>query len=107
VLVPGSMGTRSFLLLGQEKAMTESFGSSCHGAGRRMSRTRAKKEIQGAELKRRLTAQGIVVNVGKLSALAEEAPEAYKDVDEVVEVIHQAGIAKRIAHFRPVAVIKG
>jgi len=107
VLVPGSMGTRSFLLLGQEKAMSESFGSSCHGAGRRMSRTRAKKEIQGAELKRRLTAQGIVMNVGKLSALAEEAPEAYKDVDEVVEVIHQAGIAKKVAHFRPVAVIKG
>ena len=107
VLVPGSMGTRSFLLMGGEKAMAESFGSSCHGAGRRMSRTRAKKEIQGAELKQRLNAQGIVVNVGKLSALAEEAPEAYKDVNEVVDVIHQAGIARKIAHFRPVAVIKG
>jgi tRNA-splicing ligase RtcB len=107
VLVPGSMGTRSFLLLGQEKAMAESFGSSCHGAGRRMSRTRARKEIQAPELKRRLAAQGIVINVGKLWGLAEEAPEAYKDVDEVVEVIHQAGIAKKIAHFRPVAVIKG
>jgi tRNA-splicing ligase RtcB len=107
VLVPGSMGTRSFLLLGQEKAMEESFGSSCHGAGRRMSRTKAKQQIAGGELKRRLAAQGITVNVGKLSDLAEEAPEAYKDVDEVVEVIHQAGIAKKIAHFRPVAVIKG
>jgi len=107
VLVPGSMGTRSFLLVGQEKAMQESFGSSCHGAGRRMSRTRAKKEVQGAELKQRLAAQGILVNVGKLSALAEEAPEAYKDVNEVVDVIHAAGIAKKVAHFRPVAVIKG
>ncbi len=107
VLVPGSMGTRSFLLQGAEKAMEESFGSSCHGAGRRMSRTRAKKEIQGAALKQRLNAQGIVVNVGKLSGLAEEAPEAYKDVNEVVDVIHAAGIAKKIAHFRPVAVIKG
>ena len=107
VLVPGSMGTRSFLLVGQEKAMEESFGSSCHGAGRRMSRTRAKKEVQGGELKKRLEAQGITVNVGKLSGLAEEAPEAYKDVDEVVEVIHRAGIAKKVAHFRPVAVIKG
>jgi len=107
VLVPGSMGTRSFLLVGQEKAMLESFGSSCHGAGRRMSRTRAKKEVQGGELKKRLEAQGITVNVGKLSGLAEEAPEAYKDVDEVVDVIHRAGIAKKVAHFRPVAVIKG
>ena len=107
VLVPGSMGTRSFLLVGQEKAMQESFGSSCHGAGRRMSRTRAKKEVQGGELKHRLEAQGITVNVGKLSGLAEEAPEAYKDVDEVVDVIHRAGIAKKVAHFRPAAVIKG
>lgn len=107
VLVPGSMGTRSFLLVGQEKAMEESFGSSCHGAGRRMSRTRAKKEVQGGELKQRLEAQGITLNVGKLSSLAEEAPEAYKDVDEVVDVIHRAGIAKKVAHFRPVAVIKG
>jgi tRNA-splicing ligase RtcB len=107
VLVPGSMGTRSFLLVGQEKAMLESFGSSCHGAGRRMSRTRAKKEVQGGELKRRLEAKGITMNVGRLSDLAEEAPEAYKDVDEVVNVIHESGIAKKVAHFRPVAVIKG
>jgi tRNA-splicing ligase RtcB len=107
VLIPGSMGTGSYLLVGQEKAMEESFGSSCHGAGRRMSRTQAKREIRGSELKQELNKRGIVVNTGSLSGLAEEAPEAYKDVDEVVEVVHNAGIAKKVARFRPVAVIKG
>ena len=107
VLVPGSMGTGSYVLLGEEKSLTESFGSSCHGAGRRMSRTQAKKEIRGADLKTSLTKQGIAVKAGSLSGLAEEAPEAYKDVDEVVEVVHQAGIAKKVARLKPVAVIKG
>jgi len=107
VLIPGSMGTGSYLLVGQEKAMEESFGSTCHGAGRRMSRTQAKREILGSELKQELNKQGIVVNTGSLSGLAEEAPEAYKDVDEVVEVVHRAGIAKKAARFKPIAVIKG
>jgi tRNA-splicing ligase RtcB len=101
------MGTGSYLLVGQEKAMEESFGSTCHGAGRRMSRTQAKREIRGSELKQELNKRGIVVNTGSLSGLAEEAPEAYKDVDEVVEVVHRAGIAKKVVRFKPVAVIKG
>jgi tRNA-splicing ligase RtcB len=107
VLIPGSMGSGSFLLLGQPRAMEESFGSSCHGAGRRMSRTQAKKEIRGADLLKKLQEMGIAVNAGSMSGLAEEAPEAYKSVDEVVEVVHNAGLAKKIARMRPLAVIKG
>lgn len=107
VLVPGSMGTGSYVLVGEEKSLRESFGSSCHGAGRRMSRTEAKRRVRGAELKQSLEDKGIVVESGSLSGLAEEAPEAYKDVDEVVEVIHQAGIARKVARLKPLAVMKG
>lgn len=107
VLIPGSMGTGSHLLVGQEKAMSESFGSSCHGAGRRMSRSQAKRIVQGPELKERLKSMGIAIQAGSFRGLAEEAPEAYKDVDEVVEVVHKAGIAKKVVKFKPVAVVKG
>jgi tRNA-splicing ligase RtcB len=107
VLIPGSMGTGSYLLVGTERAMEETFGSSCHGAGRRMSRTQARREVQGAELKAKLSSRGIVVNAGSLRGLAEEAPEAYKDVDGVVDVVHQAQVARRVVRVRPVAVIKG
>jgi tRNA-splicing ligase RtcB len=107
VLIPGSMGTHSYVLVGQEKALTASFGSSCHGAGRRMSRTRAKKEVSAQELRQRLEGMGIVVNAGSSKGLTEESPEAYKDVNEVVDVIHEAGIAKKVARLKPVAVIKG
>lgn len=107
VIIPGSMGTGSYLLLGQETAMRESFGSTCHGAGRRMSRTQAKRRIRGSELKQELEQQGIVIQAGSMSGLAEEAPEAYKDIDAVVEVVHGAGIAKRVARLRPIAVVKG
>lgn len=107
VLIPGSMGTGSYLLIGQKLAMEESFGSSCHGAGRRMSRAQAKKQIQGSTLKKELEKRGIVINAGSMAGLAEEAPEAYKNVDAVVEVVHQAGIAKKVARMRPIAVIKG
>ena len=107
VLIPGSMGTASYVLLGQSKALEESFGSSCHGAGRRISRTQAKREIRGADLKTSLVKRGIAVRAGSLSGLAEEAPEAYKDIDEVVEVVHRAGIAKKVARLKPIAVIKG
>jgi len=107
VLIPGSMGTRSYVLVGQEKAMEESFGSSCHGAGRRMSRTQARKEIHAKDLRAELQAQGIVVNAGSARGLTEEAPEAYKDVDEVVEVVHQAGLARKVASLKPLVVIKG
>ncbi len=107
VLIPGSMGTGSYVLVGQEKSLQESFGSSCHGAGRRMSRTEARREVRGSELQHSLAARGIVINAGSLSGLAEEAPEAYKDVDDVVGVVHTAGIAKKVARLRPIAVVKG
>jgi tRNA-splicing ligase RtcB len=107
VLIPGSMGTASYLLVGQDAALRETFGSSCHGAGRVMSRTAAKKQIDGHELRARLERQGIVAEAGSLKGLVEEAPEAYKDVDEVVNVVANAGIARKVARFRPVAVVKG
>lgn len=107
VLIPGSMGTGSYVLVGQEESMTQSFGSTCHGAGRRMSRSKAKRTIRGSELRDKLEGQGIAVAAGSMSGLAEEAPEAYKDVDQVVEVVHQAGIAQKVARLRPVAVVKG
>lgn len=107
VIIPGSMGTGSYLLVGQEKSLTESFGSSCHGAGRRMSRHQAKKEVRGSDLKQELENEGIAVVAGSMSGIAEEAPLAYKDVDEVVEVVHNAGIAKKVARMKPLAVVKG
>lgn len=107
VLIPGSMGTSSFVLAGTKESIKEAFGSSCHGAGRRMSRHEAKREVAGNELRQELEKEGIHVNVGLISSLAEEAPLAYKDVREVVDVVEGAGIAKKIAELRPVAVIKG
>ena len=82
-MIPGSMGTASYVLVGAEGSMTEAFGSTCHGAGRRISRHAAKKEIQGSELKVELEKKGIHIASGSISGLAEEAPQAYKDVDEV------------------------
>lgn len=107
VLVPGSMGTASYVLVGTQKAMDLSFGSTCHGAGRVMSRSQALKTIWGADLRRELEEQGIVVRAGSDKGLAEEAPAAYKDVSRVVEVVHGAGLAHKVARLRPLAVIKG
>lgn len=107
VLVPGSMGTASWVLLGTETSMAQSFGSSCHGAGRVMSRKRAKKSIRGDALQRELASRGIHVFAGSMPGLAEEAPQAYKDVDAVVEVVSKAGIAKKVARLEPLTVIKG
>jgi tRNA-splicing ligase RtcB len=107
VLVPGSMGTASYVLVGTRKAMELTFGSSCHGAGRVMSRSKARKTVQGAELKKELHEKGIVVRAGSNRGLAEEAPAAYKDVSRVVEVVHGLGIAHKVARLRPLAVIKG
>ncbi len=107
VLVPGSMGTASWVLLGTEESMTKSFGSSCHGAGRVMSRRQAKREIWGQDLREELEAQGIIIRAGSMPGLAEEAPKAYKDVDAVIEVVVRAGIAAKVARLRPVVVIKG
>jgi tRNA-splicing ligase RtcB len=107
VLVPGSMGTASWVLAGTEMSMARSFGSCCHGAGRVMSRSKAKREIRGDELRRDLERDGIRVRAGSMPGLAEEAPQAYKDVDEVVETVTAANIARKVARLRPVAVVKG
>jgi tRNA-splicing ligase RtcB len=107
VLVPGSMGTASYVMVGTQKAMELAFGSTCHGAGRVMSRTQATREVRGSELKEELEEQGIVIRAGSLKGLAEEAPSAYKDVDRVVQVVHGAGLACKVARLQPLVVIKG
>ena len=107
VLVPGSMGTGSWVLAGAEGSMARSFGSSCHGAGRVMSREKAKKSVRGEALRQELERNGIHVRAGSMSGLAEEAPQAYKDVDAVVATVVGAGIARKVARLRPVAVVKG
>jgi tRNA-splicing ligase RtcB len=107
VLVPGDMGTASYVLVGTADAMEESFGTCCHGAGRTMSRAAARKKIHGATLRQELEAQGIRVRAGSMAGLAEEAPDAYKDIDAVIKVVDGAGLARKVARLRPLAVMKG
>ena len=107
VIIPGSMGTCSYVLAGTAKSMDTTFGSCCHGAGRRLSRTAAKKQVNAPALKEELREHGIYVEAGSFKGIAEEAPVAYKDVNEVVETVHASGIAKKVARLRPMAVIKG
>ena len=107
VLIPGDMGRVSYVLVGTERAMKETFGSTCHGAGRVQSRAAAKKQLRGRDVMETLSARGITVRTDSLSGLAEEASEAYKDVTTVVEITHNAGISKMIARTRPIGVIKG
>ncbi len=107
VLVPGDMGTASYVLVGTQEAMEQSFGTTCHGAGRTMSRTAAKKRIHGAALRQELEQRGIRVRASSMAGLAEEAPDAYKDIDAVIEVVHGAGLACKVARMRPLAVMKG
>jgi tRNA-splicing ligase RtcB len=107
VIIPGDMGTESWLLVGTEVAMRESFGSACHGAGRRLSRGAARKVQSGVEVRRDLEARGIVVRSQSGSLLAEEAPCAYKDVGEVVDVVDAVGLACKVARFEPLGVLKG
>jgi tRNA-splicing ligase RtcB len=107
VLIPGSMGTASYVLLGTTEAMHQSFGSTCHGAGRVMSRAKARKEVCGAELREQLKISRILIYARSMTGLAEEAPMAYKDVSRVVEVVDKVGIGKTVARLEPVAVIKG
>jgi tRNA-splicing ligase RtcB len=107
VLIPGSMGTSSWLLVGTEKAMDVSFGSTAHGAGRMMSRTAAKRNYWGSDIKRSLEQRGIVVRSASSVVLAEEADPAYKNVDAVAEVSDKVGIATKVARFVPLAVVKG
>lgn len=107
VLIPGSMGTGSFVLVGTDGAMKETFGSTCHGAGRVMSRAKAKKSVRHHELLERLRRQGIIVRGTTKATVVEETPEAYKDVDEVTRCVHEAGISIRVARMRPIGVVKG
>jgi tRNA-splicing ligase RtcB len=107
VLVPGSMGTASWILAGEEGAMRETFGSVCHGAGRLMSRAAARKGRDVRTVQKALEEQGIVVRSETRDGILEEVPEAYKDVDEVIEVVHGAGLARKVARLRPMGVIKG
>ena len=106
VIIPGSMGTASYVFIG-DKELNAAFGSSCHGAGRRLSRHAALKAVNGRELRDELEGKGITVETGSLRGLAEEAPQAYKDINSVVEVVEQAGLAKKVAKLKPLAVIKG
>ncbi len=107
ILIPGDMGRASYVLVGTEGAMKETFGSTCHGAGRMRSRSAMKKQLSGRDVLNALEARGITVRAGSMSGLAEEAPEAYKDVGDVVRVAHGAGISKKVARTRPIAVVKG
>ncbi len=107
VIIPGDMGSESWLLAGQDAAMRESFGSTCHGAGRRLSRAAARKVKSGVEVRRDLEARGIVVRSQSSNLLAEEAPYAYKDVGEVVNVVAAVGLARKVARLEPFGVLKG
>jgi tRNA-splicing ligase RtcB len=107
VLIPGDMGRYSFVLVGTEQARQETFGSTCHGAGRLLSRTRARQQARGRSIIRELKERGVVVRASGMATVVEEMPEAYKDVSEVVDTVHRAGISRRVARLRPVGVIKG
>jgi len=107
ILIPGDMGTASYVLAGTQKSMDETFGSTCHGAGRVLSRTAAKKAAKGRPLKRELEDKGIYVRWTGRSTMAEEMPDAYKDISQVVDVVDGSGISKKVAKLRPIAVIKG
>ena len=107
VLIPGDMGRYSFVAVGTEKAMHETFGSSCHGAGRNLSRTKALKDAKGRNLLEELHKRGIVIQASGYKTIAEEMPDAYKDVSEVVNVMHEEGITKKVAKLKPIGVIKG
>ncbi|NWF75401.1 MAG: RtcB family protein [Nitrospirae bacterium] len=107
VLIPGDMGRVSFVLLGTEKSMKETFGSTCHGSGRLLSRHQAIKKAKGRSIKREMEDKGIVVRSAGRETLAEEMSDAYKDISNVVDVVHKAGISKKVARLKPIGVIKG
>ena len=107
VLIPGDMGTGSYVLAGTEKACSETFGSTCHGAGRVMSRTQATKAGRGRSISRELADKGIIIMASGKGTLSEEMPEAYKDLDRVVDVVHRAGISRKVAKLRALGCIKG
>jgi tRNA-splicing ligase RtcB (3'-phosphate/5'-hydroxy nucleic acid ligase) len=107
VIIPGDMGRYSFVLAGEPAAMAETFGSTCHGAGRRMSRQQAKKSARGRSLIAELEEKGVIIQAAGMATVAEEMPEAYKDVADVVDVVHGAGLSRKVARMRPMGVVKG
>ncbi len=107
VLIPGDMGRYSYVLVGAEGAMRETFGSTCHGAGRVMSRTAAKRAARGRSLLRELHDRGVSIRSAGMATVAEEMPEAYKDVATVVDVVHGAGLSRKVARIVPMGVVKG
>ncbi len=107
MLIPGDMGRCSYVLVGTEQGYHETFGSACHGAGRLMSRHQAKKAAKGRAIYRELEDKGIIVKGASMATLVEEIPDAYKDVNDVVKVVHGAGIGKIVAKLKPIGVIKG
>lgn len=107
VIIPGDMGRASWVLVGQSGSMAQTFGTACHGAGRVLSRTAAVKQAQGRRIDQELLSRGVVARARSWKGLAEEQPDAYKDVDLVVEVVHTAGLAAKVARMRPIGVIKG
>ena len=107
VIVPGDMGRASYLLAGSQKAMAETFGSTCHGAGRLLSRHEAIRRARGRNIEEELAAKGVWVRSSGRETLGEEMPEAYKDVEAVVNVVSGAGLARKVARFKPLVVIKG
>ncbi|HEX4932246.1 MAG TPA: RtcB family protein, partial [Gemmatimonadaceae bacterium] len=107
VFIPGSMGTATWVMAGTRGAEEASFGSACHGAGRRLSRSGARQAVAGGSVRAELEAQGIAIRCPSAAGLAEEAPLAYKDVDRVADVVERAGLARRVARLRPIGVVKG
>jgi tRNA-splicing ligase RtcB len=107
VIIPGDMGRASWVLVGQQGSMEKTFGTTCHGAGRAMSRTAAVKDAGGRRIDKELEARGVIARAQSRRGLAEEQPKAYKNVDEVVEVVHRAGLSRKVARMRPIGVIKG
>jgi tRNA-splicing ligase RtcB len=107
VIIPGDMGRASWVMVGLPGSMEKTFGTTCHGAGRAMSRKASLQDAAGRRIDRELEARGVIVRGQTLSGLAEEQPKAYKNVDEVVDVVDRAGLSKKVARLRPVGVIKG
>jgi len=107
VLIPGDMGRYSYVLVGTERAMEESFGSTCHGAGRLLSRHQAKKAARGRAVADELRKKGIYIRAASRATMVEEIPEAYKDVTDVVEVVDRAGLSRKVVKLRPMGVVKG
>jgi tRNA-splicing ligase RtcB len=107
VIIPGDMGRASWVMAGEAGSMAQSFGTCCHGAGRVMSRTQAVKHAQGRRIDEELAKKGVIARARSWKGLAEEQPDAYKDVDLVVDVVHRAGLARKVARMKPIGVVKG